>query len=116
MKEVKISKEEFVEIINHLKDEDEKWRVFNVIMDELSPDFINTFYPQSENHTYIIELLVKLFDLEKFDEYGTDIDYFIYELNYGEKAEELWFEDKGKKWMLKTPEDLYDYLVYEENK
>lgn len=108
-----LSKREFAEILNHLKQEDETWDRINEEVDKLNPDFKSYLYPHSLNHTIIIKLLSLLFDLED-NGYGNDIEYFIYELEWGTRAEEFTFEDKGKNWVLKTPEDLYDYLVYEE--
>lgn len=109
-----ISKREFVEILNHLKEEDELYDKLNDAIDKVNPGFRNMFYPQSNNHTIIINLLSRLFRLEENEKYGTDIDYFIYDLEWGKEAEEFTFEDKGKNWVLKTPEDLYDYLIYKE--
>lgn len=107
-----ISKREFVEILNHLKEEDELYNKLNDAIDKVNPEFRNMFYPQSNNHTIIINLLSRLFGLEENEYGGTDIDYFIYDLEWGARAEEFTFEDKGKNWVLKTPEDLYDYLIY----
>lgn len=105
-----LSKEEFVSIINQLEQEEIIQDNLNKTMNKLNPDFYNQFYPLDKSHDTILKLLSKIFDLEEYD-YGTDIDYYIYELEYGKRAEEFKFDDLGKTWVLNSPEILYDYII-----
>ena len=43
------------------------------------------------------------------DQYGY-IDWWLYE---GAPDYEVWCEEESKKWVLKEPEDLYDFIITE---
>ncbi len=108
-----LSKEEFVNIIDTLRKYDEREEKLCKAMNEISPDFIVDFYPLSEYKTIIIRLLEKEMNAEQLDEvYGSDIQYFIYDLDYGIK----WKPDSiigkdGTSIDISTAEKLYDYLL-----
>ena len=50
---------------------------------------------------------------EDIDAYGTnDIDYFIYEIDFGKKWPEYSaYDEHGAPIPMRTPEELYDYLI-----
>lgn len=108
-----LSKEEFVNIINTLRKYDEREEKLCKAMNEISPDFIVDFYPLSEYKTIIIRLLEKEMNAEQLDEvYGSDIQYFIYDLDYGTKWKpDSITESDGTSIDISTAEKLYDYLL-----
>jgi hypothetical protein len=61
-------------------------------------------------HNYegkLVENLNKLFDLPKNEYLGTDIDYYVYESNFGKNAN---IKYEGKKVDISCPEKLWDFL------
>ena len=98
-----ISKEEFVKIINRIK-EFHDWNdhlddVFDCVIE--IPDLTSP----------LIQTLNTMFGLEENEYYGTDIDYFIYELNFGKDYEPGCVTDDDVEIDFSTAETLYDYLI-----
>ena len=100
-----ITKEEFVSYIEFIKERGEK-------MDELNRAFTDefedsVFYPYLKYEAKMVDLLKSVMH----DKYG-DIEYFIYELNFGEKYEDGMIREKdGTLIDFSTAENVYDYLV-----
>ena len=100
-----ITKEEFVSYINFIKERGEK-------MDELNRAFTDEFedsifYPYLKYEAKMVDLLKSVMH-DKYD----DIEYFIYELNFGEKYEDGMIREKdGTLIDFSTAENVYDYLV-----
>ena len=66
--------------------------------------------------TNYLELLAEICHCDATDEYGTDIDYFIYETDWGKDADEYSItetDEDGNEVEIKlnTVEDLWDYLA-----
>ena len=63
----------------------------------------------------IVSLLSKIMCCKDIDTWGTnDIDYFIYELDFGKKWPEYSaYDEHGAPIPMRTPEELYDYLIKE---
>ena len=64
------------------------------------------------------ELLAEICHCDVTDEYGTDIDYFMYETDWGKNADKYFItetDDDGNNIEIKlhTIEDLWNYLVKE---
>ena len=114
-----ISKEKFVEYINFIKSLDDKE---SKLQDGLQACFgkENVGYVSVFNEVVpkMIEMLCDLMEIEyNIDVHiGDDIQYFIYELNFGksEDAVEAITVDR-KTYDLSTAEKLYDYIL-ESNK
>ena len=114
-----ISKEKFVEYINFIKSLDDKE---SKLQDGLQACFgkENVGYVSVFNEVVskMIEMLCDLMGIEyNIDTHiGDDIQYFIYELNFGKSkdAVEAIITD-GKTYDLSTAEKLYDYIL-ESNK
>ena len=116
-----ISKEKFVGYINFIKELREKERKFNEGLSECfgEQNVANIFvYNDVENK--IIEMLCDLVGIEynKEDKHvGDDIQYFIYELDFGEVGyAQHAVEIDGKTYDLSSAEKLYDYLVEMDSK
>lgn len=68
--------------------------------------------------SYYYDLLTECCDFteEDFDDYtGTILDYWCFELDFGDKYEEDSIKDNdGKPVPLKTIDELYDYIIKEQ--
>lgn len=108
MKKVPLTKEQFVHYINFIKERKEKVDRINDLFTEEFEDSV--FYPHTRYETEMINLLQ-----EVFEDSSNDIDYFIYELDFGESnvAGEAIEEVDGTVVSLTSPEELYDYLIKE---
>lgn len=100
-----ITKEEFVSYINFIKERGEKMFELNRAFTDEFEDSI--FYPYLKYEAKMVDLLRSVMH-DKYD----DIDYFIYELNFGEKYEDGMIREKdGTLIDFSTAENVYDYLV-----
>ncbi len=110
-----IKKETFVAILKTLEEYDKKETELNKAMNNISLT-TGAFYPLSCYKSIIIDLLNQIFygkiDFKK--ENISDIDYFIYDCEYGKKAD-IYFITKsnGEEIHLTDAEVLYDYLIKE---
>lgn len=108
-----LTKEEFCKYINFIKDRIEAEDKINDLFTEEFTDSI--FMPYGKCIDKIVSLLSKIMRCEDIDAYGTtDIDYFIYELDFGKKWPEYSIYDEYDAPIpMRTPEELYDYLIKE---
>ena len=106
-----ISYEDFKKFMDTYKSICEKEDKLDNALHEISPDFGG--FHQPDVHDMIIEMLKMLM---KDGEDGWDgwIDYYIYELNWGEDWKKGMVVDRdGNDIPLKTYKNLYD-VIYEE--
>ncbi len=111
-----ISKEEFVEVLNRLRESSDLVRKVNGLFrdsrDNVECDFCNGAALQISHESTVVFLLRKL-----MKDAIENIDYFIYELDYGRKYEPGMITDEdGRAIDLSTSEKLYDYLTGEVDK
>ena len=108
-----LTKEEFCKYINFIKDRIEAEDKINDLFTEEFTDSI--FMPYGKCIDKIVSLLSKIMHCKDIDVYGTsDIDYFIYELDFGKKWPEYRaYDEHGALIPMRTPEELYDYLIKE---
>lgn len=111
---VDLSREEFVTIINKLRDSSDLVNkvdeLFQASRDNVECDFCNGAALQISHESTVVLLLRKLLN----DAYE-DIDYFIYEIDYGRKYKPgMITDDNGKDIDWSSAEKLYDYLIQEE--
>ena len=108
-----LTKEEFCKYINFIKDRIEAEDKINDLFTEEFTDSI--FMPYGKCIDKIVSLLSKIMRCEDVDVWGTnDIDYFIYELDFGKKWPEYSIYDACDALIpMRTPEELYDYLIKE---
>ena len=107
MKNIPLTKEQFIHYINFIKERRDKVDQINRLFTEEFEDSV--FYPYARYETELINLLETVFE-------GDDtISYFIYELDFGELefASECITNPDGTTVSLTSPEELYDYLVGE---
>ena len=108
---INISKEEFVEILNRLRDTSDLVNKVNKLFrdsrDNVECDFCNAAGLQISHESTVVFLLRKLLN-DAFE----NIDYFIFELDYGRKYEPGMITDEaGNDIDFSTAEKLYDYLT-----
>ena len=114
-----ISKEKFVKYINFIKElEDKEWKLQSCLQDCFGKENVGSIFVFNEVVPKMIEMLCDLMEIEynRDPHIGDDIQYFIYELNFGksEDAVEAITVDR-KTYDLSTAEKLYDYIL-ESNK
>ena len=107
-----ISKEKFVKYMTAIKCASEKDDKFDAAIRELNKHGEGIAMLYTDEITTMIEMVCDLMDIEYNvdDAYGDDIQYFIYECDWG-KNDQAIIEIDGVEIHLKTIEDLYDYIV-----
>ena len=105
-----MTKEKFVEIINEIQKlhkYEEDLYALNRRYKNYEVDFQ---FPTLEDT--VVRLLEEVFQC-RVDEYvGSDISYFIYELEFGQEWEPgMIIDESGNDIDLSTAEKLYDYLI-----
>lgn len=104
-----ISRELFIETIEAIKKQRDH--------DRKCADALKTIYPDAFNgnllydNSALLDQLVKLLQVA-FDDTGTWIEYFIYELDFGAESGRLnAYRKDGSIIDLSTPGALYDFLI-----
>jgi len=105
-----ISKEEFIEIIDRLREVKDFVNETNdkamKLRDAIETDFFNAMSLMISHEGIVIKLLEKMF------EDADIISWWIYELDYGREYKEGCIqEESGKNIDISTAEKLYDYLI-----
>lgn len=102
-----LTKKEFVDYIDFIKERDEKMEQINNLFTEEFEDSV--FYPYFKYEAKLVGLLKTV-----MRDKGEWIDYFIYERDYGR---DLKFGDvmdsDGTPIPMSTAEELYDFLINE---
>lgn len=106
-----LSQEEFVDIIDRLREasdlQEQVNRIFRNSRENLENDFGNAAALQISHESTVVFLLKKVL-CDKYDY----IEYFIYELDYGRKYESGMITDEnGQDIDIHTPELLYDFIL-----
>ena len=106
-----ISKKEFVEIINKLKEVNDFVEETNnnsrKLHDAIVSDFFNASSLMISHEEIVVKLLKEIFNLQDDD----TLTWWLYEMNYGRKFKMGDFKVGVIDVDLSTPEKLYDYLV-----
>lgn len=112
VREVPLTKPEFVDILDRLREAtelvDKVEELFRNSRDNLECDFCNGAGLQISHEGIVVNLLEKLM----WDIFG-NISYFIYELDYGREYQEGCVSDKNGNIDISTPGKLYDFLMAE---
>ena len=110
--EVPLTKQEFVDIIDRLREATELVDKVNELFynskENLECDFCNGAGLQLSHEGIVVKLLEKLMH-DSF----RNISYFIYELDYGREYHEGCMSGKNGNVDISTPEKLYDFLMAE---
>ena len=105
-----ISKQEFIDIIDKLKEVndfvDEVNNKARKLNDAIISDFFNTASLSISHENLVVRLLENMFNDKDI------ISWWLYELNYGRKYEKGCFQDeKGMDIDVSTADKLYNYLI-----
>ena len=107
-----ISKEKFVKYMLAIKNADKKDLAFDEAVRHLNSCGEGNTMIYCDEIAIMTEMVCDLMDIEYNgdDIYGDDIQYFIYECEWGE-SDKATIEVDGVEIHLKTIEDLYDYIA-----
>ena len=107
----KLTRDEFIAIIAKFQEADRFEHEFTDAADKYFDCRMVTSLSSQIMGKIVIDLLNKMFDLPLTKEFGSDIEYFIYELDYGKnwKPGSCW--DNGKEVDLSDSGKLYDYIT-----
>lgn len=104
-----ITREEFIDIIDKLKEVNDFVDEVNTkarkLDDAIISDFFNASSLSISHENIVVRLLEKIFNDQDI------ISWWIYEVNYGRNTDMAWVEENGVKTYLYTAEDLYNYLI-----
>ena len=104
-----LTREEFVEYIDFIKEQEQKQNRFIDALEDMSPYTHCDTFIYSSYEDRLVELIRKILD-DKDD----DIGYFLYEMDYVGKdlkgSGRFPKDDKGNV-LYNSPETLYDYLI-----
>lgn len=107
---VPLTKEEFVDIINRLREAtelvDKVEELFRNSRENLENDYCNAASLQISHEGTVVKLLEKLMHDD-----AEDISYFIYELEYGKAYTPGCVMDGDREIDIGTAEKLYEYLA-----
>lgn len=108
-----ISKKEFVEIIEKLKEVhdfvDETNEKARKLHDAIISDFYNTMSLSISHESLVVEILEKMFNDKD------TISWWLYEKDYGRDEELKMWDEQGNEIDVSTAEKLYDYLINYKN-
>ena len=105
-----MNKKRFVDIINALKSADKLQKDINALMrtakENIENDFQNGASLMINHECIVIELLEEIME----DDYNT-ISWWMYDTECGKSKPEIYDKEGNIIADLKTPEDLYYYLI-----
>lgn len=107
---MKLDKRQFciaVKTYKEMLEEEEKLLDALDVAPEWKPgEWINNYY----------ELLEDLCELEVDDLYGTDLDWFCFETDFGQNKDmnKVYNTETGRTWRIDSPEILYDFITRDE--
>ena len=105
--EINITKKLFIETIEELKKQVLHDRKCGDAFEVILPHDFTTGY----NNSWVVNQLVKLLKVAKDDNHRDSwIEYYMWELNFGEDYKDGAVTENNKNIPLKTPEDLWNIL------
>lgn len=111
MKDCVLTKQDFLDTIEGIK----KVIDFNHDEDALADKYGCGYPDRPDAVDTSIKLLEKIFGLEEDKYYGTDIEYFIFDLEFGENYKPGMVKDsEGNEINFSSAEKLYDWLLRDE--
>lgn len=104
-----ISKEEFISIIDKLKEVDDFVKETNKrarkLEDAIISDFFNASSLSISHENIVVKLLENMFNDKEL------LSWWVYELDYGRKYKKGYLIDNGINIDISTAGKLYDYLI-----
>ena len=107
MKDNIVSKEKFVKIINRIQELSEFWEEVFTIYDKhyFEAPLVNDLTDE------LIDTLEVMFNAPYNEDFGSDIAFFIYDLNFGKDWEPDSIICDGESVDLSSADKLYDWLI-----
>lgn len=102
-----LSKEKFVKVINNIIRVNNFYDKIRDLFAEHNGEFC-PILPDLEND--LVEVLEIMFGQDE-DDYGSDIGYFCYEIDYGRAWKPGCLTVNNEDIDISTPEKLYDWLI-----
>jgi len=107
---MKLSKNEFCNAVDTykqmLKEENDFLNLLNANPEWKPGEWIENYY----------KLLTDLCELEEHPTWGTILDWFCYDTDFGRRTDWCKINDnKGLTWTVETPDILYDFIMETEN-
>lgn len=103
---LEFSKELFTETMNEIK----KQHIHDSKCSEAFKTILPYDYISGYKNIHLHNQLIKLLKLAMNDNHYSWIEYYIYDLEFGEKYTKGSVRVKNKDFELKTPEDLWELL------
>ena len=107
---MRLTKDEFVTAVNKyqkmLEQENKVIKVLGMSPEWIGSRWIDEYY----------NLLSKMCELEKDKVFGTDLDWFCYDTEFGKYKEFTKVDDGVNEWNITSPEILYDFIKYKEER
>ena len=107
---MKLTKLQFCTAVNTFEEMLEEERVIAEALD-VNPEWkpmkwINNYY----------DFLYDICDLEEDPTYGTDLDWFCFEADFGHSTDccKVYDQETGRTWTIKDAETLYDFITRDE--
>lgn len=105
---MKLNKKEFYTAVNTyrsmLEEENKLIDALDISPEWKPGEWINNYY----------EFLSDMCELEENPTYGTILDWFCYDMDFGRDKDSKIY-DGNKTWVINSPEILYDYIIEVEN-
>ena len=104
---MKLTKKQFCTAVDTyksmLQEEEEIIEVLNVGPEWKGSGWIENYY----------ELLSDLCEMEEDPIYGSDLDWFCFDTDFGRKEDycKVYDQETGRTWTIKDPEILYDFIT-----
>ena len=99
-----MTKEQFVRILNLIKEYDEKLDVLFEANRTIAMGIVEHY----DLKDAIIETLEYAMNVKTDPNYGSDISWWVFETEYGKKNPYVYI--KGRKYSITTPEKLYNLI------
>jgi len=105
-----LSREEFIRIMNAMRDRSGVYSKLNDALDRLSPSTAPVnFFPNIDHETLFLDVIHVMFNIDR-DE--SIIDYFCYDLDFGRNYNPGDVVDSsGREIPISNAGKLYDYLI-----
>lgn len=105
-----LSREEFIRIMNAMRDRSDVYSKLNDALDRLSPDTAPVnFFPNIGHETLFLDVIHVMFNIDR-DE--SIIDYFCYDLDFGRNYNPGdVIDSSGREIPISNAGKLYDYLI-----
>ena len=101
---MKLSKRQFCDAVTVFekmyREENEIFNILNISPEWVCGEWIHQFY----------DFLSDVCDLEEDPKYGTTLDWFCFEADFGKAQDNKIYVD-GKTWTINSPSILYDYIM-----